>query len=266
MVKIPMEFQDNVELRRLSGGKMGVPAIAMSQSSVFQVDIDSTGKTIDVKTISGMHEYSNVFADILKRVSYVPFKKNDEPVCVQYVYRVAAPEEGNATWDKFHPLIEKCANLSRSGADTTELISTCQQASDTADPLPAYAFGRDKRLADVTTATALMRAGRAKEALAYAEKAVETADLGFDDVRGKAAAYGVRGQARGLTGDLKGADEDLTKAEYLERATFEVSRKPEQKAFDTHALKSMLGFHAEVLSALHEKAEADKLREEAKKL
>jgi hypothetical protein len=81
-----------------------------------------------------------------------------------------------------------------------------------------------------------------------------------------AAAYGVRGQARGLTGDLHGADQDLAKAEDLERATFEVPRKPEKKAFDTHALKSMLGFHAEVLTALGKKPNADKLRDEAKKL
>ena len=47
--------------------------------------------------------------------------------------------------------------------------------------------------------------------------------------------------------------EDLAKAEALERATFEVPRKPEQKAFDTHALKSLLGFHAEVLTALGKK-------------
>ena len=55
-------------------------------------------------------------------------------------------------------------------------------------------------------------------------------------------------------------------AEALERATFEVPRKPEQKAFDTHALKSLLGFHAEVLTALGKKTDADKLRDEAKKL
>jgi hypothetical protein len=266
MIKVPVEFQDNVELWRLAGGKMGVPRLEMSQMSVLLVEIDSTGKTTDVKTISGMHEYSNVFADILKRVSYVPFKKHNEAVCVQYVYKVPTPPEPRSDWSRFHLLIQKCVDLSRIGAGPEELISACQQAADAGDLLPVFPFAIDKRLAFVMTATALMKADRAKEALSYADKAVETADLGFDDVTGKAAAYGVRGQARGLTGDLKGANEDLTKAEELERATFEVPRKPEQKAFNTHALKSMLGFHAEVLNAMHEKAEADKLRDEAKKL
>jgi hypothetical protein len=234
--------------------------------SVFQIDVDSKGTTTAVKTISGMHALSNALADILKRISYVPFKENGQPVCVQFVYKIPAPEEEYATRDRFHSLIQRCTNLSRSGVGAAELISVCQQAADAGDTLQSAYFDMDKRLAYATTATALMRDGRAKEALPYAEKAVETADLGFDDVSGEAAAYGVRGQARGLTGDLRGADQDLTKAEYLERATFEVPRKPEKKAFDTHALKSMLGFHAEVLTALGRKPDANKLRDEAKKL
>jgi hypothetical protein len=264
--KSPAEFQDHVELRQLSGGKMGSLGIPMSRPSVFQIDVDSSGKTTTVKTISGMREYSNLFADILKRVSYVPFKENGQPVCMQYVYRIAAPEEKSRSWDRFHALIQRCTDLSRSGVVAAELISTCEQAADAGGLLPPYVFGMDKRLAYVTTATALMRDNRAAEALPYAEKAVEIADLGFDDISGKAAAYGVRGQAHGMTGDLRGANEDLMKAEDLVRATFEVPRKPEQKAFDTHALKSMLGFHAEVLTALGRKPDAEKLRDEARKL
>jgi hypothetical protein len=266
MTKVPIEFQDNAELRQLSGARIGVPAIRMSQMSVFEIDVDSTGTTTTVKTISGMREYSNLYADILRRGSYVPFKENGEPVCVQYVYKVAVPEERSPSWDRFHSLIQRCTDLSRVGAAAAELISACQSATEVGDQLPVSYVGMDKRLAYVTTATALMRDNRAKEALTYAQKAVETAGLGFDDVSGKAAAYGVRGQARGLTGDLKGANEDLMKAEELERATFEVPRKPEQKSFDQHALRSMLGFHAEILTALGRKSEADKLRDEARKL
>jgi hypothetical protein len=266
MTKSPMEFQDYAEFRQLSGGKMGAPGIPMSQVSVFQIDVDSSGKTTTVKTISGTHEYSNLFADILKRVSYFPFKERGEPVCVRYVYKIPAPEEKRASWDKFHSLIQRCSDLSRSGAGAAELISACEQAADAGGSVPSSYFSMDKRLAYVTTATALMRDDRAKEALPYAEKAVEIADLGFDDISGKAVAYGVRGQARGLTGDLHDADQDLSKAEELERATFEVPRKPDVRAFDKHALRSMLGFHAELLAAVGKKLQADKLRDEAKKL
>jgi hypothetical protein len=267
IAKFPIEFQDNSELRQISGAKMSSgPGIRMSQMSVLQVDVDGKGHTTAVKAISGLHEYSNLFSDMLKRVSYVPFKEGGEPVCVQNVYKVGAPPEEVPGWGRFRSLIQRCADLSRSGAGASELISTCQSATEVGDQLPASYVGMDKRLAYVTTATALMRDNRAKDALTYAQKAVETADLGFDNVSGKAAAYGVRGQARGLTGDLKGANEDLMKAEELERATFEVPRKPEQKIFDRHALQSMLGFHAEILTALGRKSEADKLRDEARKL
>jgi hypothetical protein len=213
-----------------------------------------------------MHQASAVFADILRRAYYIPFKQDGKPICVRYLYKVAAPEHWEKGWDKFESLLQRCTELSRSGASAAELIPACQAAADAGDPLPSSYLGRHKRLAYATTATAMMRADRAKDALPYAEEAVQTSEAGWDDVTGKASAYGVRGQARALTGDLKGALEDLEKAEALERATFEVTRKPEQKAFDSHALKSMLGFHAEVLTAMHETAEADKLRDEAKKL
>jgi hypothetical protein len=269
--KSPLELEDDAERRRVSA-MMGESGTRTSQISVFQIDVDSKGKTTAVKTISGIHEDSNLYADILKRISYVPFTENGHPVCVQYVHKIPAPhkipvpEEERANWDKFHSQIQRCTDLSRSGAGAADLISACRQAADAGDSLPSSYFCMDKRLAYVTIATALMRDNRAKEALPYAQKAVEIADLGFDDVSGEAAAYGVRGQARGLTGDLHGADQDLAKAEDLERATFEVSRKPEKRALDTHALKSMLGFHAEVLTALGKKPNAEKLRDEAKKL
>ena len=239
---------------------------------VVQVNVDSGGRVIAIKSLSGPGEISKLLVSLLQRWSYVPFKENGQAVCAQFLAKLLPPrilpETGPefAGRDKFNSTLKRCSALSGSGAQISEVVSACQQAAEEGDPLPSSYFGRDKRLAYVTTATALMRDNRATEALPYAEKAVATADLGFDDISGKAAAYGVRGQARGLTGDLHGADQDLTKAEDLERATFEVPRKPEQKVFDTHALKSMLGFHAEVLTAMGKKSDAEKLRDEARKL
>jgi hypothetical protein len=246
----------------------GIPYL---QVSVVQVDVDSEGKVTVVKPVSGPQEQTKMLGNWIERASYIPFKENGHAVCAQFLERFVPPsfyESGPelAGKDKFHSLLERCTDLSASGAGPGNLASVCQQAADAGDALLAALFGKDKRLAYVMCATALMRDNRAKEALPYAEKAVATADLGFDDIAGKAAAYGVRGQARGLTGDLHGADEDLHKAEELERATFEVTRTPERRAFDKHALKSMLGFHAEVLTALGKKPEAETLRGEAKTL
>lgn len=264
------EYQDLEELghsllRELREGGSEVQPVQL------QVDVDQQGKTTAVTPISGLPELSSMYVAWFNRILWIPFKENSQPVCAQFMVYVVPrlkPEAGPEFRgkEKFHSLLEKCTDSSPSGTNAAEMVSTCQQAADAGGPLPVSYFGKDKRLAYVTTATALMRVNRAKEALPYAEKAVETSNLGWDDVTGKASAYGVRGQARALNRDLIGADQDLTKAEALERATFEVPRKPEHKTFDTHALKSMLGFHAMVLTAMHRNAEAEKLRDEAKKL
>jgi hypothetical protein len=239
---------------------------------VLQLDVDAAGAVTAVEEISGPHALTSIFADHMKRLSFVPFKQNGQPVCVRFtsrwVPRNVTLETGPefAGRDQFYSLFKKCTTLSASGTRPAGLTEICERAADAGDPLRSDYYGRDKRAAYVLCATALMRDNRAKEALPYAEKAVATADLGFDDIAGKAAAYGVRGQARALTGDLLGANEDLLKAEDLERATFEVKRTPERRTFDTHALQSMLGFHAEVLTAQGNKPGAEKLRDEAKKL
>ncbi len=244
----------------------------ISGLAVLQVDVDVSGTVTAVEEVSGPHALTSVFADEMKRLSFVPFKQNGLPVCVRFTIRWVSRNYVRETGpefagrDQFYGLFKKCTASAASGTTPPELAAICQRAADAGDPLRPDYFGRDKRAAYVLAATALMRDDRANLALPYAQKAVATADLGFDDVAGKAAAYGVRGQARGLTGDLHGADEDLSKAEELERATFEVPRKPELKAFDKHALRSMLGFHAVVLTALSRKPEADRLRDEAKKL
>jgi hypothetical protein len=238
---------------------------------LLQVDVDTQGQVIAIAPKDGPKPLVAIFADRLKQIAFVPFTQNGHPVCARFFVRRVTrvfPETGPefAGMDKFHSLLKKCSDLTAAGSETAELTSVCEQAAGAADPLAAAYFGRDKRLAYVLCATALMRDNRAKEALPYADKAVATADLGFDDISGKAAAYGVRGQARGLTGDLHGADQDLTKAESLERATFEVPRVPERRAFDRHALQSILGFHAEILTAMGRKPDAETLRDEARKM
>ena len=260
-----IEELGNALLREMRAGMSAVQPVQL------QATVDLQGKTTAVTPVSGLADLSKMYVDRFGRISYVPFQKYGHPVCAQFMVFIEPwlkPETGPEFKDKekFHSLLQKCTDLSHSGAVSTDVISACQHAADTAGSLPVSYFGKDMRLAYVMTATALMRDKRAKEALPYAEKAVKTADLGWDDVSGKAAAYGVRGQARAMTGDLHGSDQDLSRAEDLERSTFEVPRKPEQKAFDTHALKSMLGFHAEILTVMGRKPDAERLRDEARKL
>ena len=262
----PWEYENNHELLIVLA-KEKIQGMA-----VVQAEVDAAGAVTSVEEISGPHALTSVFADETRRLSFVPFKQDGQTVCVRFLIRWVprnyARETGPefAGTDKFYSLFKKCRTLSVSGTRPPGMVESCEPAAVAAEPLRADYFGQDKRAAYVLCATALMRDNRAKEALPYAEKAVKTADLGWDDVSGKAAAYGVRGQARAMTGDLHGSDQDLSRAEDLERSTFEVPRKPEQKAFDTHALKSMLGFHAEILTVMGRKPDAERLRDEARKL
>ena len=235
----PWEYENNHELLIVLAKEK------IQGTAVLQAEVDAAGAVTSVEEISGPHALTSVFADETKRLSFVPFKRDGQPVCVRFLirwvprnYAETGPEFAGT--DKFYSLFKKCRTFA-SGTRPAGMVESCEPAAEAAEPVRAD-YGQDKRAAYVLCATALMRDNRAKEALPYAEKAVATADLGFDDVSGKAAAYGVRGQARALTGDLRGANEDLLKAEELERATFEVPRKPEQKHSTRMRSSPCLGF------------------------
>lgn len=246
-----------------------VPRERITGVAVLRVEVDTQGRVIDVTPLSGPKDLTEIYEDQEKRASFSPFKQNGVPVCAQFVMRYGVsfnPRPDGKAEKAFWPSFTKCAELSVANA-RPDAIDPCERAANAADLLSATPQSASKKQAAYSYyATALMRNNRAKEALPFAEKAVATADLGFDDILGKAAAYGVRGQARGLTGDLHGADRDFQKAEDLDRAALDVPQSDVRRSAATRALKSILIFHAGVLSDLGENPDADKLRDEAKKL
>ena len=185
---------------------------------------------------------------------------------LRYVAGLGHVDSADAkTEAKFTPLLNKCSALSAAKAEP-EALNQCRLAAEAADKLTTMGNNKNRVVAYTYYASALILENRSKEALAYAQKAVAVCDLGFVDISDKAVAYGLRGQVYGLTVDPHGAGNDLAKAEELERATLEVPRTPEQRKFDSGVLRSVLIFHAQILAGLGETAEADKLRDEARKL
>ena len=259
-----MTTQDKTELEIVTF-KERVSGVA-----VVQVDVDTSGHVIAAVPLNGSRQLTDLFKYEVKRISFYPFQENGQPVCVRFSLRYAAGlGYGNnadaKTEAKFIPLFNKCSALSAAKAEP-EAANQCRLAAEAADKLTTMGNNKNRVAAYTYYASALMLENRSKEALAYAQKAVEASDLGFVDISDKAAAYGLRGQAFGLTGDPHGAGNDLAKAEELERATLEVPRTPEQRKFDSGVLRSVLSFHAQMLTGLGETAEAEKLREEARKL
>jgi tetratricopeptide (TPR) repeat protein len=257
-------FQDAPELVALAVKKR------ISGLAVFQLDVDAGGHVIAVSPLSGPHQLTDIYGDVAKQISFYPFRENGRPVCARFTWRYAGgllhvDNPDAKIEDKFNHLFNKCSALSAAKSEAEALL-TCRLAADVADRLSAPRNNKSRVVAYTNYASVLILGNRPGEALTYAEKAVKASDLGFLDVSDKATAYGLRGEARGLTGDTQGADEDSARAEELERATFEFPRTSEQRKFDSHMLRSVLNFHAEILTGMGKKAEADKLLDEAQKL
>jgi hypothetical protein len=89
---------------------------------------------------------------------------------------------------------------------------------------------------------------------------------GQDDGSGSSAAYGVTGQAKALSGDLVGANKDLEVAEDYQRKALGTPAGHELSKIYSQTLKSLLNFHAQVLTALGKPDEAQAKSEEASKL
>jgi len=259
----PMSAQDKTELETVAFKER------VSGLAVLQVDVDTNGHVVAAQPLSGPPQLTDLFKYEAKRITFYPFQENGQPVCVRFSLRYVAGLGGLDRADgkaeaKFIPLFNKCSTLSAARAGA-EALNQCRLAAEAADKLTTMRDNKNRVAAYSNYASALILANRSKDALAYAEKAVASCDLGFIDISDKAVAYGLRGQVRGVTGDPHGADSDLAKAEELERATLEVPRTPEQKKFDSGVLRSVLTFRAQVLASLGKPAEADKLHEEARK-
>jgi TonB family protein len=146
-------------------------------------------------------------------------------------------------------------------------VSSCRQAAEVADRLPVEGNYISKRSAFVYAATAYGDVGDFKDALLWADKAVDIIKLGHDSDSGSSAAYSTRGEIEGFLGDYLAANRDLTAAEDIDRKAAASAHQsdPEQGKRYEHDLARNLQFHAKVLQALSRQDEAKaKLNEAAK--
>jgi hypothetical protein len=215
--KYPMTTQDKTELQTVTYKER------VSGLAVVQVDVDTRGHVIAAVPLDGSRQLTELFKDEAKRTTFYQFQENGQPVCVRFSLKFVAGlgyvDHADAKAEKkFIPLFNRCSALSAAKAGS-EAVDQCRLAAQAADNLTTLANNKNRVAAYNYYASALLLADRSKEALTYAQKAVAASDLGFVDISDKAVAYGFRGQARGLTGDSHGADDDLAKAEALERAT-----------------------------------------------
>jgi TonB family protein len=249
------------------------PAIAKAAQVqgqvVLQLETDQSGQIAKVKALSGPPMLLEAAMDAVKQWRYKPFVKSGFALNVTTTETIPFQLAGSAsasdieTASKFFPLSTKCHQAVSQRADADEEVSACQEAAAEADRFSADTRFIERRSAYVYYATALIRAKKPKDAVAVGEKAIAVVLQGHDDGSGSSAAYGVTAQAKAFSGDLGGADKDLETAEEFQRKALDSPADHELAKEYSQTMKSLLSFHAQVLTAMGDRSRAQAKTQQA---
>ena len=261
------------------------PAGVQPGKVVLLVLIGPDGRVTSAKPDSGPSKLRDAAVDAVKKWRFQPFTVKSAKVGVSTKLTVEfgpeaipAPALAKApavpvdtppideALQRFRALEDKCHLLVANHADPTQQASACRDAAAQAAILTGPTRFHEQRSADVFAATALMRTDDLKSAIAYGSKAIAVVAGGHDDASGASAAYAVRGQAKAFAGDLPGADADLTDAEAYERKAIAAAAGQPAEADYRAAMKGLLQFHAQLLTALKQPDQAATKTAEAGKL
>jgi hypothetical protein len=176
----------------------------------------------------------------------------------------AGPDESIS--QTYMALDRDCRALVNKRTGPIEAVAACKKVSDEADRFAAQSHFVTRRAAYVFYTIALIQAKKSQDALTGGDKAVAVVLLGHDDGSGSSAAYSVRAQAKAMSGDLVGADQDLEKAETFELNALSGPAGHALNTEYTRVLKGLLNFHAQVLSALGKQSASDTKLVQAGKL
>jgi len=241
----------------------------------LQLEIEKDGHVTGSKVISGPPMLVGSAQECVKQWIYEPAVIDGKPIStsttVTIRFDLPAPVNPNdeKIASRYFPLQQACIKAVSSNIDPGQQADACKQAADIALTFSEQERFIERRGAFVYASTALRRDKRLGEALDYANKAVSVVEQGHDDGSGSSAAYGVRAQAEAGLGDLAAASSDLDKAEDFERtAIAELSKDAPDLVKHEYvpALKGMLNFHAQILSALGKTQESQAKTAEAGKL
>jgi TonB family protein len=239
---------------------------------VLQIDISPDGHVAQVKPLSGPPMLIPSATSAVQEWQYKPFLLNGvavlarTTVTIPFSLGITKDPNEEKTAQQFFPLSERCHQLVSRRADPGAAVDACQKSAETADHFPKNSRYIERRSAYVYYATALIQDKRANDAVPITEKAIAVVREGHDDRSGASAAYGVAGQAKAISGDLVGADKDLETAEDYQRKALDSPAGHDLQRMYSYTLKSLLSFHAQVLTALGKQGDAQRKIDEASKL
>lgn len=178
----------------------------------------------------------------------------------------AEPYPDESVSQSYMALDRECRNLVSQHVDPTQAVAACKKVANEADQYKPQSHFITRRAAYVFYTTALIQAKQPQLAVETGDKAVAVVLLGHDDASGSSAAYSVRGQAKAIAGDLAGADQDVERAEVFQRNALNSPVGQDLKAPYTRAMKGLLIFHAQILTAMGKQSAANIKLELANKL
>jgi TonB family protein len=267
---------------------------------VFDLRIGTSGKIESMQVASGPSMLQQAATDCLKQWTFHPFEKDGMPVIAKGQYSIifVLSDQSNTTVGhgppsstpstssapiktvtvrvlsdnaatgpdeelnkKFDDADDACKKGIRSQQFNDTTVAACKNAGELAEKLQMDGNYVAKRSAFVYAATAYGDVMDFKDALPWANKAVDIVKLGHDDDSGSGAAYSIKGEVEGFLGDLAAADSDLTASEDLDRKAIAANGNRYE-----HRLAQSLQFHAKILQALGRPDEAQARLDEASKL
>jgi TonB family protein len=237
---------------------------------VIAVTIDPAGRVSSMRLLSGPAMLQQAALDAVERYTYTPFQAGGKPVSVdsQVIvdFGVSSQPHVPKGFVNFLQSLKSCElQISKPGKPQDQ-VKTCAHAAQLADGLPDDAPLRERLIAYVQYATALIHNGNAADAVLVGNKAIELSKQLADVFPALCATYEVTGEASAVAGNSPGADQYLTQAEACETRELLLPASPALKQHDSQVMKQLLEFHAKVLAAMGNHAAADEKLSQAAKL
>jgi hypothetical protein len=255
-----------------------IPPIALAAHMFgdvqLQLWIDPAGRVSAVTVLSGPAMLEGASIESAQEWLYQPFLKEGQPVpattVITFKYKDGTPLP--KTSDKpfppaFFQAQAACVDALQAKPNPDKQAKACGQAASMAETLPTgFNTAVTQRTAYFRAADSLLLDKQYKQALVFADKAVALTESGNGDMDGACKAYAVRAEVESNLNDFAASDRAFTMSEGYENGAIQVIQNDKLKAQYTRLLKSILGLHANLLTAAGKPAEAQAKAQEAAKL
>jgi TonB family protein len=235
---------------------------------VIETTVDQTGHVSSVRVVSGPAMLQQAALEVVQRYTFTPATLRGNPVAVKMDIKIdfsvnSQPHEIEG-WGKFQHAFNKCQEQMKKPGTPSDQVEACGNAAQLADALPDDAPTLEPITAYVQYATALIRDGKAADAVSIGNKAIAMSKQP-ESLLTLCASYEVTGEASALAGNLQAADKYLNQAEDCQSRELQLPTTPPLKQHDSQVMKGLLQFHAKVLASMgNQKEAASKLSQAAK--